>query len=239
MITNSGSGAPFPVVINEWMADNAAPGGFQDPVDGLYQDWFELYNPNTNAFNLTGYFLTDDLSQPTKSPIPTNTIIAPHGFLLVWADNQVSQNGLSPFGDLHAAFQLNNGGEAIGLFAPDGTLQSSVEFGPQVQNVSQGLFADGSTNGVYYFMTNFTPRAANSLAGVTSFPITSVMVTNGTVRFTWEAIPGRTYRVEFKNDLGDLECAPLGVEVSPAGTTASATNAISAGQRFYRVELLQ
>ena len=64
-------------------------------------------------------------------------------------------------------------------------------------------------------------------------------VTNGIVRFTWEAIPGRTYRVEFKNDLSEPNWAPLGVEISPAGTTASATNAISTGQRFYRVELLQ
>ncbi len=239
-ITNSGSGAPLPVMINEWMADNAAPGGLSDPVDGLNQDWFELYNPNTNAFNLSGFFLTDDLSQPTKSPIPTNTIIAAGGFLLVWADNQVAQNGLSPFGDLHAAFQLNNGGEVIALLAPDGTIQSSVEFGPQIQNVSQGLFADGSTNGIFHFMTNFTPRAANSLAaGTTTFPITLVIATNGTVRFAWEAIAGRTYRVEFKNDLNEPAWAPLGVEMTASTTTAAATNVINAGQRFYRVQLVQ
>ena len=60
-ITNNNSGSPLPVVINEWMADNAGPLGFPDPSDGLFQDWFELFNPNTNAVNLAGFYLTDTL----------------------------------------------------------------------------------------------------------------------------------------------------------------------------------
>src|ERR1051325_616331 len=82
-VTNSGPGALQPVVINEWMADNAGPGGVADALDGLFQDWFELFNPNTNAFNLSGYYLTDNFSQPTRWRIPTNTVIGPRGFLLV------------------------------------------------------------------------------------------------------------------------------------------------------------
>src|SRR5205823_3642390 len=65
-ITNLGPGAPLPVVINEWMADNASPDGFPDPLDGSFKDWFELFNPNTNAFNLSGFCLTDDLAVTTK-----------------------------------------------------------------------------------------------------------------------------------------------------------------------------
>jgi len=106
-VTNSGPSALQPPVINEWMADNAGPGGLPDPVDGLFQDWFELFNPNTNTFNLSGYYLTDDLDQPAKWRIPTNTFLAGSGYLLVWADNQPEQNGLSPDGDLHANFQLS------------------------------------------------------------------------------------------------------------------------------------
>ena len=68
--TNNPATTPAPVVINEWMADNAGPDGFPDPADGLYQDWFELYNPNTNAVDLSGYTLTDNLRN-RKITIPT------------------------------------------------------------------------------------------------------------------------------------------------------------------------
>lgn len=165
---NNPASAPTPVVISEWMADNAAPNGFPDPADGKFQDWFELYNPNTNAFDLSGYFLTDTLSQPDKWQIPNNTIIAAKGFLIVWADNEPLQNGLNA--DLHANFQLSNGGEAIGLFAPDGTPQSTVTFGPQFQNVSQGRFPTGNTNQTYWFMTNSTPRSANAYPAMNNAP---------------------------------------------------------------------
>ena len=82
-VTNTGSGALRPVVINEWMADNNGPNGFADRADGLFQDWFELFNPNTNAVNLAGFFLTDNLSEPAKWQIPPGTIIASGDFLLV------------------------------------------------------------------------------------------------------------------------------------------------------------
>src|SRR6185503_20117525 len=139
-VTNNGSGSPLPVTINEWMADNAGPFGFPDAQDGLYQDWFELYNPNTNAVNLAGFFLTDNLSQPTKWQIPAGTTIPSRGFLLFWADNETAQNATSTNGHLHAGFQLNNGGEAIGLYSPGGIAQHTVVFGRQFENVSQGLY---------------------------------------------------------------------------------------------------
>ena len=73
-ITNTGPGAPQPVRINEWMADNAGPAGFADPADGLFQDWIELYNPNTAPVDLTGYnerevLTPSDSSDPAWSPL--------------------------------------------------------------------------------------------------------------------------------------------------------------------------
>jgi hypothetical protein len=48
------------VFINEWMAanTNTAPA---DPADGT-EDWFELYNAGTEAIDLGGYWLTDNLN---------------------------------------------------------------------------------------------------------------------------------------------------------------------------------
>jgi hypothetical protein len=232
-ITNSNSGAPLPVVVNEWMADNAGPLGFPDPSDGLFQDWFELFNPNTNAVNLAGFYLTDTLAQPAKWQIPLGAIIAPQGFLLVWADNQPYQNATSPNGDLHAAFQLNRGGEVIALYSPGLVAQHIVVFGPQFQNVSEGLFPDGNTNS-FYFMTNWTPRAANTLAG--PLRLTDLSFHSGVLTLTWTAVPGHTYGVQLKDSLDAPAWTPLGNPVSASTTSASTTDSLPPNtHRFYRV----
>jgi hypothetical protein len=235
-ITNGGGGAALPVVINEWMADNAGPFGFADPADGLYQDWFELFNPNTNAVNLAGFFLTDNPSQPTKWQIPLGAIIPAQGFLLVWADNEPGQNATSANGHLHAGFQLNNDGEAIGLFSPGGVAQHVVLFGAQIQNVSQGLFPDGNTNGVFS-MTNFTPRAANILGG--PLQVTQISFNVGTVTLSWSAIAGRTYRVDFKDDLGAATWTQLGASIPATGNALTVMDPVgSKARRFYRITRL-
>ena len=181
------------------------------------------------------------LAQPTKSQIPLNTYIAGHGYLLVWADNQPAQNGLSPFGDLHVNFQLSAAGEAIALFAPDGTLQSAVVFGPQFQNVSMGLFPEGSTNGGYRFMTNFTPRAANSVTPApTTFPVTANLLADNSMVLAWPSLAGRTYRLEFKTALEDAGWTQIGGDLSTSSAVFALTNSTGvATQRFFRVLLVR
>jgi hypothetical protein len=241
IITNNGLGALQPVKINEWMADNASDSlqgiGLPDPLDGRFQDWFELFNPNTNAVNLAGFYLTDNLSQPTKWRIPNTAaaLMAPRGFVVVWADNEPEQNGAN--GDLHAGFQLNTDGEAIGLFSPGGVAQHTVVFGPQIENVSEGLYPDGVTN-VFHSMTNWTPRFPNTLSGPLSF--TTIFSDGGGVTLTWSAIPNRAYIVEFKNELADEAWMPLGDEVMAVGPTASVTDSLAPQTyRFYRVRAVQ
>jgi hypothetical protein len=233
--SNNPAAPPLPVVINEWMADNAAPGGFPQ-YTGLYRDWFELYNPNTNAVDLSGYFLTDTLTQPDRWRIPNNTFISGRGFLLVWADNDTSLNASDTNGDLHANFQLSAGGEAIGLFAPDGTQQAAVTFGQQIQNVSQGLFPDGNTNGIY-LMTNSTPRAANTLAPPAPPHIEQISVNSGgVVQFTFSVSPGARYQIEFRNDLGSGSWISVGTPQTAASAQVTYSENMGAnGQRFYRV----
>jgi hypothetical protein len=236
-VTNTAPPALLPVVINEWMADNVGPGGFADPADGLFQDWFELFNPNTNAVNLGGYYLTDNLANRTKFLIPSNTVIAARGFLLVWADENGGQN--SPTNtDLHANFRLNNGGEVLGLFAPDGVSpQHTVSFGAQFMNVSQGLFPDGAV-GTSQLMTNWTPRAPNRLGPPASPQITSFAFGGGTLRLTISATPGRRYRVEYKDDLSAPVWTSLGGPY--AALSASLTIELPVGpepQRFLRIRI--
>ena len=169
--TNDGRSGPLVVFINEWMAGNI--NYLADPADLNYEDWFELYNPATNTVDLAGYYLTDTLANKVKYLITTNGahLIPPGGHLLVWADNETSQNtvGGVPRADLHVNFSLSLGGEAIGLFAADGTPIDAITFGAQTNDVSQGRFPDGGPN-IYWFVTNRTPRAANFVPGLGNNP---------------------------------------------------------------------
>jgi Lamin Tail Domain/CotH kinase protein len=236
-VTNTVPPALVPVVINEWMADNAGPWGFADPSDGLFQDWFELFNPNASAVNLGGFYLTDNLANPTKYLIPSNTVITALGHLLVWADENGSQN--SPTNaDLHANFKLSNNGEAIGLFAPDGiSPQHTVTFGAQFLNVSQGLFPDGAVGSVH-FMTNWTPRAQNQLGLPPAPNVLGITSEPGAVHFTISSVAGRSYQMEFKDALDAPAWLPMGGPRTATGT--SLVFDINIGpepKRFFRFRL--
>ena len=214
--TNNGTLPPVIVSINEWMADNL--GALPDPADGDYEDWFELYNPGSNAVSLAGYFLTDTLTNKFKYEIPAGYSIPAHGYLLVWADNETGQNNSSQ-PDLHANFNLAKSGEAIGLFTPDGILIDSVTFGGQTTDISMGRFPDG--NGTFLLLTNSTPGTANiaqfNIAPVLA-PIASRSVFVGelltfSVQATDADVPAQRITFAFASAV-------------PAGATIDATNGL-------------
>ncbi len=232
-VTNLGLAAPRPVVVNEWMADNKGPGGYPDPANGNFSDWFELYNPNAAPVDLSGFHLTDDLSQPSQWTVPTNTVIPARGFLLLWADGSTPP-GTSSNGDLHTNFKLSASGEAIGLYNSAGVLQHAIVFSQQWSNVSQGLFPDGSTN-TFYFMTNWTPRAANQLSATTS--VSSINCQAGSIGLGLSGTPGHLYRIEFN----DTITSPLWTLLSTNRASSfviQITDTPSATQRFYRAQLI-
>nr|MDP0502768.1 lamin tail domain-containing protein [Verrucomicrobiota bacterium JB025] len=139
---NTNQSAPLAVRINEWMADNSST--LADPIDGNYEDWFEIHNPGNTAVDLGGYFLTDDLTAPYQFEIPSSGkyTVPARGFLLVWADNEPEQNDLDASA-LHVNFALSKNGEAIALIAPDGSVIDSVTFAAQSPDQSEGRLPDG------------------------------------------------------------------------------------------------
>jgi hypothetical protein len=144
------------VVINEFLASNSGD-TYNDP-QGEPADWIELYNPSATAVDVGGMYMTDDLLTPTKWQVPTGktseTTIEPQGYLVIWADKDVTDSGL------HANFSLSAAGEELGLFGKDGvTLIDSVEFGQQMTDVSYGRVPDG--NDAWYPMTFPTPGSEN------------------------------------------------------------------------------
>ena len=239
-VTNLGQLAVQTVVINEWMAENSGPGGFLDPLSGSYSDWFELYNPNNIATNVSGFFLSDKLSNPTLWQIPPGTVLPPHGFRHVWADNQTNLNALSTNGDLHVNFQLSKKGETVALFAPGGTLLHAVTFGAQFPNVSQGLYPDGNTN-AYYFMTNWTPRASNRLDPLQP-PVLLGTMLGGSNNLTFMGVPSlpeRAYLVQFKEDFANPVWTSLATNRPVNGVLSITDTTTNSHQRFYRLQLLQ
>ncbi len=164
--TNSVAPPPLHVFINEWMAANQST--LPDPADGHFNAWFELYNAGDASAGLSGYYMGQSLTNWTRFLVPAGYGIPPRGFLLVWADNEPSQN--SPARpDLHVNFKLSRTGDAIGLFAPDGSIVDLVGFGPQTADVSQGRFPDGAAEIVT--LSRATPGAANFLLRPNTPPI--------------------------------------------------------------------
>ena len=212
--TNNAAPPPLRVTINEWMASNT--GFIPDPADNNYEDWIELFNADDIEADLEDFYLTDTVTNKTKWKIPNGTVIPARGYLLVWADEETSQNG--PGGELHTNFRLGAGGEELALYAPDGQLVDVVSFGPQTPNISQGRFTDGQ--GAIFFMTNPTPRSANSIQ-IANSPPTLSAIANQTInegeilRFTGNAADAEAPPQILTFSL--LAPVPAGAAVSPNG----------------------
>lgn len=239
-VTVNYTGPAFPewnrhVRINEWMAANTT---IADPADSQTDDWFELYNTGPALADLSGFFLTDNLDNPTKWPIPSSTTLPPFSYLLVWADNEPEQNAAN-HPHLHAGFQLSKDGEVIALFAPDGTLVDSVTFGPQAEDVSEGRYPNGDA--AIVFLTRPTPGTPNALpfsatGGSLQLDPQALRWTGDEVVLGWLATSGHLYQVQYADDLTQPAWLPLGGTLSATAPVLSARAlASSQGHRFFRV----
>ncbi len=223
--------------INEWLAGNTNT--LRDPADSDPEDWFELYNAGSSPVDLTGYYLTDTLANPTKFRIPNGYVMPPGGFLLIWADEEPEQNHSNRI-DLHVNFRLASGGEVIGLFSPTGGAVDQIAFGPQTNDVSQGRYSDGAAP--IYFMTTPTPRGPNTLAGGNTAPqLTGISVTaDGMVALTMQTIVGKTYRLEYKHSLNNPGWIPIAPDRLALSDSLTLHDDIGAStQRFYRLVILE
>ena len=155
-VTNSLVVVPAaPVVLNECLTFNVS--GEVDNA-GELEDWVEIHNPTDGAIDLAGYYLTDRLNNPTKWRFPLDagdsTVIAPNGYMLLWADNDPEQ------GWNHVEFRLNNVGEVLVLRSPDGfTIADSVHFGTSDPDVSYARLPNAT--GPFEWVDEPTPGECN------------------------------------------------------------------------------
>lgn len=148
--------------INEFLASN---NNTNNDVTGVYEDWFEIYNPGSSAINLLGYYLSDDTSNLTKFEIAHSLTVPAGGFLLIWASGDSSR------GANHVNFRLSaNNGEAVIITEPNGTtVIDSIVFGPQTTDISKGRTTDGAASWSYF--ASPTPNASNN----TSTPFNAIL----------------------------------------------------------------
>ena len=235
---NSAAQPPVALFVNEWMAANTEVSGVADPADNRYQDWFEIFNPGQRPVDLEGWYLSDAITNRLQFQIPAGYVVPSRGYLVVWADGEPEQNATSR-ADLHVDFRLDQDGEAISLARPDGTVVDTVVFRSQTNDVSQGRFPDGSTT--IRFLQAPTPGAANDTGPTAEAPVfTEVEVRlENVVDLSLCTVAGRTYQIEYCDDLKEAGWTPLSdPQVATGASLAFQDSTVSRGQRFYRAILM-
>lgn len=114
------------IVINEVLAQPSVSGN----------DWLELFNASTQAVDISGWSLSDDLAALAKYVLPAGSVMDPGACL------QVGQSALG--------FGLSAEGETLYLTRSDGlTLCSQLSFSSQQVDVSWGRYPNGGAAGYF------------------------------------------------------------------------------------------
>lgn len=146
------------IFINEIVASNSK---IKDEY-GDKDDYIELYNAGESEVNLSNWFVSDSRANPVLWQLPTSTeaIVPPKSYLILWADEEISQ------GPLHLDFKLSASGEYISLYATDKygnyKLIDAKEFPPLSSNQAYSRAPDGSDNWVYQKPTPLAPNSITS-----------------------------------------------------------------------------
>lgn len=123
------------LTVNEIMASNTKT---VTDASGKYEDWFELYNNTSKTLSLEDLYATDDNTNKLKWKFPSGTTIAPGGYLIVWADGDLTEPGV------HADFKFSTSGESCVLSYASGDVVDSVTFGAQISDSSYSRIPNGT-----------------------------------------------------------------------------------------------
>ena len=126
----AGLGSATNLAINEWMANPAAG----------QNDWIELFNRSSSQpVGLRGLYLgtTGGVQQITSL-----SFLGPQGFAQLFTDEGI--------GASHVDLKLPSTGGSIILYDQAATEMTRVDYGLQIEGVSQGRLPDGNTNFVNF-----------------------------------------------------------------------------------------
>jgi hypothetical protein len=133
---------PFPPLwLNELQADNLT--GITNSA-GQRTPWLELYNPSTNTVSLNGLYLANSYTNLTAWAFPTNGVINPGEFKVIFAD---SLTNLSTLTELHTSFTLSstNGSLALSRYNSQPQVLDFIDYANLGLNHSYGSFPNGQS----------------------------------------------------------------------------------------------
>ncbi|HNW98433.1 MAG TPA: CotH kinase family protein [Bacteroidales bacterium] len=133
---------PGDIVFNEIMTQNSSFSNITDQ-DGEHDAWIEIFNTTGEKQNLKNLYLSDEDWNLTKWAFP-DTSIDKNSFLIIWADNDNSQNGL------HTNFSLPENNRKLFLSYGNNQLIDTVRYGVQEDDNTYGRYPNGY--GPFVFM---------------------------------------------------------------------------------------
>jgi hypothetical protein len=146
------------IVINEAMTSN----NLIEDEYGESDDWVELYNNSDEVVELSSCFLSDDPSDIQRWAFPPNTLIAPHSYLIVWADDDEEQFFR------HTNFSLAASGSPLILSNSNGEIIDNINLPALLPNQTYGRYPNGTGEWNYL---NSTFNAENSITTNMDNPI--------------------------------------------------------------------
>jgi hypothetical protein len=160
------------VLVNEVLSHGEPP----------LMDYIELYNPNAEPVNISGWFVTDEFQTPKKYRLPDPMVIAPYDFAVLVESNFNAAPGTS------SSFTLNRNGDAVFLFSGDGTNLTGhahgFEFGAAPVGVSFGRYVSSIGQEQFVAQQERTRGASNSSPQVGPVVISEIMFHPPEVNFT-------------------------------------------------------
>lgn len=190
---------PVQLYLNEFMVNNSST---ISDSNGLFPGWIELYNPHPFPVNLDGFYLTDDVNEPTKLALSADLTIAPHDFIIFWTGEPPTT---TPPAELpyYTDFKLDPSGEDVLLFTSLGFVELSgvKNYSALPADVSRGLTADGFEPYITFAPPTYEPTPGRTndqdapiIANITFFPtlpagdepvqMTVTVTDNGTISQT-------------------------------------------------------
>ncbi len=131
-------------------------------------DSIELYNPGTNAVDISGWFLTDDFATPAKYPLPAGTVLPAGGYRVFTESNFNTMPGVPP------SFALSSDGDETYLFSAtaNGELTGyyhGFNFGAADEGVSFGRYV--TSEGKEHFVAQLGVTLNDTNAGPRVGPV--------------------------------------------------------------------
>lgn len=145
---SSANGDRRKLVINEIQPANIDL--FIDPSKN-YGGWIELYNPTSQAINLSNCYVTDEEANPWKFYLAGGVVPA-HGFCNVWFDHNSAKSS-------QVNFKLNPEGGMIAI-CYDGSIVDKKEYPAIAPRVSYARTTDGGAN--WQITSTPTPASSNA-----------------------------------------------------------------------------